>query len=345
MINDNDNLPRFLTYKEKLPVPEKSKPQKRRFENIFEDIDGAVDDAWHESVKKYVPEVLWNPQHPDRAQTTTTKGGKGSGNWGHAGLSGVWGGSSTPTKTAPSPATAKWVTLPKQDWRSRPPRTGEDTQLENLKGHPDYANAKRAMEIAKQFSGVDPETGYYVKASWLSGKTDENNHAVLQYSGTIRDKSGKKAGSVDLSYDATTNEGKIDFIYIYKDFRKSGFGRNYIDHVETTFFEKMKVNAINLTAALDVGGYFWARAGYDFVKPSEKRKAIQWFQKEWKYRYNQDVPQKILSNLNHTWDIASVVGSDGFPIGKQAMLGVSWDGSKKYDSLGYEIGKEYYNID
>lgn len=30
------------------------------------DVDGPVDDAWFESVKKYVPEIIWNPDHPGR---------------------------------------------------------------------------------------------------------------------------------------------------------------------------------------------------------------------------------------------------------------------------------------
>lgn len=303
---------------------------------LCDDIEGVIDNAWHKTMRAYVPEIIWNPDHPDRTNQST-KGGPGSGNWGHQGLEGVHGGSS-PTKTAPS----------LKPWREVS-TVEEKTDLSNAKGDKNYNHIKKVAGKMAGFCGTDPETGYRVDCRRIKAFKRESQSGEpiieLNYHGDIYDNEGMPIGEVDLSYLPNTNSGDINLIIITQPSRKTGFGRHYINHVENVFFDDIGVEKIHLLAALDVGGYFWARAGYDFIKPGEKRWAIEWLGREWEYRYNKPVPQNILKNLNHTWDIAALIGPDGFRIGKQTMLGVSWRGEKTPDGIGREIGKEYYKLD
>jgi len=303
-----------------------SKEKQPRFEG-FGDIDGDIDNIWHEAMKKYVAEILWNPNHPDR-NPQTTKGGQGSGNFGHGGLSGVWGGSSS-TVTKPAPP---------KDWQTLPKRT-----TPNLSEIKDPERRARAEVVAKKmgkFTDFSHESGYNIQTDSI---TFQDEIDTLTYEGRIFDKDGKSIGNISLDYHPDINTGHISYIRLQRESRKTGFGRNYTNHIENVFFNEMKVSKITLLAAMDVGGYFWARAGYDFSFDNGKRNAVNWLKKEWTYRYNNDVPSNILKNLNHTWDIASLVGPDGFRIGKQTMLGCSWDGEKKPDGIGRQVGLEYYN--
>lgn len=333
----NDPLRYFMSYKEAPAQPAKERP----LDGLSDDIDGEADDTWHEMIKKYAPEILWNPNKravPQKIWGLSQKGGAGSGNFGHQGLAGVWGGSTTDTSTKRPPKTVGVGTEP--DLR----------ELSNAISQDRKDQAKALADKMHNFSGVDTETGYTIKTNRIKAfenvvTTTEEPDIQIDYQAFIYDEHGKSIGEVELTcnqHPDGTNTGYIDFIFLSKEYRKSGFGKRYIDHVENVFFDDMGVKSISLIAALDVGGYFWAKAGYDFKKESEKREAIQWLGKEWQYRYNESIPKNITDNLNHTWDIACLVGGDGFKIGKQAMLGVSWRGEKTSESIGRQIGQEYF---
>lgn len=368
-------------------------------DGFADDIDGKVDDAWHEAMKKYVPEILWNPDHPDR-KTKTEKGGPGSGNWGHSGLVGVWGGSSPTKKSGFQPRTRpldyelgeQFVAddAPKYTSPTKSLVTAgnvplfdvdkyfDESRLEQLNNRylkeyiqrvlkedidpEDFEKYRNSIEwVAKTvvgLEGVDPETGYAVVGDYeveftpsSEGYADYN----LLFNGQILDEDGMEIGKSQIEIEVDEDYGeKKAYIHLLA-FRDpvtrggGGFGKRYMTHVEDVLFT-LGVDYIELEADMSVGGYFWARAGYDFQDAGMLDLMIENLGMEWEYRYNEIIPRKIIDNIENSWDIAMTKGPDGEKIGKRVMLGSHWMGIKwnpdtfwsEENEDAYEIGKEYY---
>lgn len=287
--------------------------------------------VWYpEQVKSVFNEGTFDPDEPNIMKEISRKGGQGSGNWGHSGLAGTWGGSS-PTKTAgfsPVPSASKY--FPK-DWLSP------------------NEKAQKSIEIMKKMSGKH-SSGLEVAGS-VQYNESYNKKTVL-YIGHVY-KNDQIVGSIQVEYDPNLFIGEIKEIMLDKSVQGTGFGKKYVEHIEDTLME-MGARELTLTATASVGGYFWAKVGYDF-RSREGRDSVQRrLEKVWKSRYPMKrVPLVAMSSSVHSWEIAALRGHDGYKIGKEAMLGSSWFGGKvvagRYshymgiDDTGYKIGKDYYN--
>lgn len=362
-------------------------------DGFVNDIDGAPDDAWHNAVQKYVPEIIWNPKHPDR-KTKSTKGGPGSGNHGHQGLSGVHGGSAPtvnkksasfePRTTPLSLAMANADDAPKYT----PPTNKlmaegnvplfdvdehfDKKRLETLNNQylreyiektleedirpEDYENYRSSIEYVSEtivgLEGTDPVTGYEVRGSYSTDfRPGDDGYASfdIEFDGVILDKNGEQVGRsvIEINVDDYgERRAYIHLLAFHPSAQGGGFGKRYMAHAEDVLFA-VGADYIELEAALTVGGYFWARAGYDFKNVRMLPDLKDLVSQEWKLRYNEDMPKKILDNIEHSWDIAALRGPNGDKLGKELMLGTHWHGIKPnpdvgWDTDGYDVGKEYY---
>jgi len=118
-----------------------------------------------------------------------------------------------------------------------------------------------------------------------------------------------------------------------------GFGRAYYQETEKKYLAA-GINSIRLHADLDVGGYAWARMGYDFADDKTRDRIVKSFEKAHIEKYGTPPPKK----LTRSWEIAEYETPDGVPFGKQFMLKSNWWGVKRVDpnSEGWQVGLEYY---
>lgn len=208
---------------------------------------------------------------------------------------------------------------------------------------------------ASALEGTDPVTGYEVDGDFnFDFSPGEEGYADIrmEFDGWIYDKDGNRIGRSVIEFESDSyngdNHAYINLLaFEHPSTQGGGFGKRYMSHVEDVLYA-MGADYIRLEAALTVGGYFWARAGYDFENVRMLDIMTENLGLEWEHRYNQPMPKPILNNIEHSWDIAMTKGPDGFKIGKHVMLGSHWMGVKPNpdygwdDDGGYEIGKEYY---
>jgi hypothetical protein len=149
---------------------------------------------------------------------------------------------------------------------------------------------------------------------------------------------------------------------IENDFQGKGIASNINEHVEKEY-EKLGVDNIMLNANAKIGGYAWARQGYDFMKPDFSKGKVNHRPDVRKHFITRigyllelgDIDKKThdeyvseVESLEHSWEFASWNPSwrekDSENLGKSWMLGQTWDAEKTLDkkSLGYQIGKAYF---
>jgi len=131
----------------------------------------------------------------------------------------------------------------------------------------------------------------------------------------------------------------FNLMEIERNYQSQGYGYEFFKRLQNNL-KSWGVKQVRLDADLDVGGYAWARYGFDFANDQTKNQTVKNFIRhlgvEWDI--NED-PNKF----NHPWEIAAYKGPHGEPIGKQFLLGESWLATKDLDenSLGWKVGEEY----
>ena len=172
----------------------------------------------------------------------------------------------------------------------------------------------------------------------------------------INDSSGQKIGSMFRTF--SRKEGILSVTHqsfsLEKKFQGKGIATDIIEHSENEY-EKLGVNAITLTASDRIGGYIWARQGYDFRNDKEKdriqnllKKSVTKLHEKGMISGDLEPLLETLDSFNHSWEFASWNPSyrekDSENLGKTFLLGQQWDGVKSLDkkSIGYQIGKAYF---
>jgi len=144
-------------------------------------------------------------------------------------------------------------------------------------------------------------------------------------------------------------------------FQNQGVASDMLENVEKEY-EKHGVWGINLTANADIGGYAWARQGYDFTSDKDREKIRKYFvrrvtelHKRGKISDKDLTPfLEAIDSFEHSWEFASwnpkplPPGKFGYldKLGKTMMLGRSWGAGKRLDkkSQGYQRGKIYFAL-
>ena len=156
-----------------------------------------------------------------------------------------------------------------------------------------------------------------------------------------------------------------ELFQLAKHSQQMGVSADVMEHAEK-IYEKLGVKSISLTANLSVGGYSWARQGYDFVEETNDISAIRKhfilylttytdpknkkeFPKGVALAEGIDLDSAIeqVKGFKHSWEFANFNPNgreQGKHLGKDLMLGTKWKGKKSLDkqSFGYKLGKAYF---
>ena len=205
--------------------------------------------------------------------------------------------------------------------------------------------AAAQKDIAAEFEAA---TGAVVEKVTIVSKADKWTAAgTVKIRGKVLDAAGETAGFFDRRI--TSESGKLvahhDLLSIYDDKQGQGIGSKFIK-ASDEYYRKVGVDEIRLTANVDVGGYAWAKQGFDFVDPSAAGGVIMKLAD-----YNTDDAayqgqvQKLADRANEAissgnralWPSAFEVSRAGYKPGatiwpgKGAMLGSNWEGVKRLD--------------
>lgn len=247
------------------------------------------------------------------------KGSSRSGNYAHAGRPGKVGGSAPKGKTG-----AEW--------------------LQRLVGTDEFAQmiTDRLAKLSPQFTADtlrdaydyhDTETGLTAKVTFVGYQADK-----VMVMGAITDaKTGKKVG--EFYRDVYPTHVEHDTFELDESYQKGGFGSRFYMNSEDAY-RRAGVKAVMLTANIDVGGYAWARLGFDFAG-SSRADMLEAARFTWK-RAGHD-PKLFPQNVQHAWELAAMVAPDGDRIGRTIMLGSFWRGFKSLEpgSPGIEVCGAY----
>jgi hypothetical protein len=100
---------------------------------------------------------------------------------------------------------------------------------------------------------------------------------AITVSGTIHDPAGKQVGFVSRVIGRDGDDkvfAEHEFLELSESQQGSGFARAFNAHLER-WYKASGVDRIEIHAALDVGGYAWARAGYDWSDPGKGMAMVQ----------------------------------------------------------------------
>jgi|SRR3990167_4521384 len=270
------------------------------------------------------------------------KGGPGSGDFGHRGRPGQIGGSASRTAN-------------RQLYLSMFNKFEHDIEL--------YENRFEEITNGKSRDVVRFIHDAYVFEDESSGINTNVTSVSLTKSGKIRisgrvyNAQGDEIGTMVRNLDNNPYDAGIPIItnsvltITEPSYIGSGFGAKFYKNSEELAME-YGIEAIELNANSEVGGYAWARMGYDFTDRIDRNLIKQSLSLEYANRYAPAGSDKLkvamdfhdkLGNIT-AYEIASMIGPDGYRIGKYILLGRSWKGIKYLnpDNLGYQAGQEYY---
>jgi hypothetical protein len=188
---------------------------------------------------------------------------------------------------------------------------------------------------------------YTDEATGLSTRVDSirsNGPGFSTYvSGSILDRGGNVVGGFERDIrpagQATVHHGGLVLAAdaltraTSGDIQGQGFATRYNAATEAAYREH-GIKKITLNANIDVGGYAWAKAGYQFASPHARQTVADRAHIKG-LKFNPDVQAKIraVANNPHSSPIDFAMighepGASTWP-GKQIMLGSNWDGVKE----------------
>jgi hypothetical protein len=152
----------------------------------------------------------------------------------------------------------------------------------------------------------------------------------------------------DSNYDdQQTNFVDHDMFRLDVGYQNQGFGSAFYENSEIAYMN-IGLDAIYLEANMAVGGYAWARMGFDFRDDFTLDRYRDDFLRDLLRLYpNDEVDIDYLnSSINHSWDIAAFTGPDGRRVGKEYLLGKAYEAEKILQpwAEGVEVGEAYYEI-
>lgn len=191
-----------------------------------------------------------------------------------------------------------------------------------------------AKYIDKAFNFKDNESGFSSKVD----KVGYDNNA-MNVEGTIFNSRGSSVGSFTRRIDLQNKSVYNAYMSITSNAQNTGFGSKFYRNAERAHI-KAGIAKVSISANLSVGGYAWARMGFDFSSSSTKSTFVGNFQDVYRRAYGRPYRGK----LNHAWEIATAVGPDGRKIGKDFMLGTHWGAVKDLTkgSVTRRVGEAYY---
>ncbi len=261
-----------------------------------------------------------------------------SGNFGHAGRPGLRGGSAPKGNRMTQPIVAKRPSG--EAWLETLIASSDaamlDSACESIFGDPKmWHRLPEAYEV--DYNGITSRI-VRVRAINEYGWTD------ILVQGEIYDPNGKRIGSFSRAI-LPGPRVEHDSLRLSREYQGLGFGTYFYKHSEDVY-RTMGIKSVDLHANIDVGGYTWARLGFDWLDESQIRDIHARFDTLWKEKQVKAPNPRPF--FEHAWELAAYehrdeTGQVDFR-GKDVLLGSSWYGSKSLTpgSLGDKIGQIYY---
>ena len=192
-----------------------------------------------------------------------------------------------------------------------------------------HSGDEAAVRAAYEFH--DEQPGLHVEVDSIRNAGPNQSTYVTAY---IRDDAGEIRGVAEhVIRPPGQRSAELGGLAIEPEFQGQGFGARYMDLVEQSYREA-GIEEITLTADIDVGGYSWARDGYNF-RTSEARGRVGRMAREEGRRFNPEVQQQIREVADDPEAtpaefamIGWARGASTWP-GKQIMMGSLWEGAKR----------------
>jgi len=175
---------------------------------------------------------------------------------------------------------------------------------------------------AKSFRVKWQDTRWYIK----SGKGGENTVLKLDYAAQRND------GDVVLQRYIVQEKGKLHAVHELLDMPEAMQGKGFSQRLNKALFKQyhaLNVQTIRVHAALDAGGYVWARVGFSATQPAELRTIIQNARKLGKVPpaaidlYEKQLNAHYASTPKEPFPIWKWAGTEH---GKKLLLGQDWHG-------------------
>lgn len=185
---------------------------------------------------------------------------------------------------------------------------------------------------------TDPETGLTVTVSRITGQPGYGSRYVFA---DIHDRDDNPVGQAEFTIHdpAVGPTAYVNGLFVQGasdnqsggDFQRQGFGTRYRHHFEEAF-RAAGIRELRLHA-IQVGGMFWARAGFDFAAPDSRddvvRRAREWLigHPQWRKQVEELAGRGDSAPLE--WLMLGWTPHASTWPGKQIMNGSSWDGVKR----------------
>jgi GNAT superfamily N-acetyltransferase len=225
-----------------------------------------------------------------------------------------------------------------------------------IKGVTRFLNEKypgaTLADLRQMYTYSDPESGLRAEIdfaqvigtngskTWVSG---------LSFLGNVRDVagSGEVVGSFTRKLDDRGNVTHDKFV-IQERVRNQGFGSRFYRNSEEVY-RRIGVKEVRLQANLAVGGYAWARMGFDFAPIPNGEPGKTYYLRSYsnaaRVLWNEETHGSApFPEVQHAWEIAALTTPSGRRVGKEALLGSNWSGIKRLTpgSPGVQVGDLYY---
>lgn len=206
-----------------------------------------------------------------------------------------------------------------------------DEDFEKLKS---TKEGKDVLAYANALNDYEHE-GLRINVNTISIRSDR-----FSVNSQIVDEDNKYVGEIERSFYPKDKVVDNAYFRLNEEARGSGFGTTFYKASEEAYKE-MGYEEVAIHANISVGGYAWARMGYDFRSSRVGDGVKQIYNRAYLKRYGSlptNEPQK-------PWEIAAATGPDGYRIGKEALMGSNWYAVKNLDENdeGWKVGQAYYD--
>jgi len=287
------------------------------------------------------------------------KGGAGSGHWGHAGRPGKLGGSlpgsvalsirTGPTAKARQAAAKNGLAAYKKklkELKKKKVRDADEIDFEEVdiqEGVSEYwdtlgMNCEFDDFAAQAYNYHDEKTGWTARLSRIeldqTPRSKSPDETEISIRGDVYKPNGESPGYFRRTI-FKNSDGKIevhnDMFVLDSGVGGKGFGSRFYKNAEETYLQA-GVDMVTIHANLSVGGYAWARMGYDFTGTFEREFNIN--------RYNNNRYVNKLPLDTPAYKIAVAPG------GKDFLLGSNWHAVKNMDpdDEGFLVGYHYMSL-
>ncbi|GAA2666792.1 WXG100-like domain-containing protein [Actinoplanes palleronii] len=203
------------------------------------------------------------------------------------------------------------------------PRTPlRDFFSEAMEASPEWNEGVR-REFARELSGRD-FAGLDVRVDHVRAGSRSLDVAMS----VVDPATGEKVGAIDRRIGVDRNTGGIEVQHLRFDvkpeYQNLGFGRAFNDHMEGWYVES-GVDRIVLQAGKSVGGYAWARAGYDWHNNSDYQARDVLSRLEAAVgNLQKDLDLLVSASRRGAWEtVGNIIAKHGYPDAASAFEGMS----------------------